>query len=45
VLVVTRLPAIEQVVRDCRAVGVPAFPVRTFASVHAAHAWLASAHA
>lgn len=44
VLVVTTLPAIEQMVRDYHAVGVPAFPVRMFASMHATRAWLASAH-
>lgn len=43
VLVVTTLPAIEQMVSDYRAVGLPAFPVRVFASMQAARAWLASA--
>jgi hypothetical protein len=38
------LAAIEQTVRDYRAVGVPVFPVRTFASMPAARAGLASAH-
>lgn len=43
VLVVTTRPEIEQMVRDYRAVGVPAFPVQVFPSMQEARAWLAAA--